>query len=292
MSGELGEVAQIIRVEYEGVELLLRIGSGGLKACIKTAAFLFGMLDLEKRQGKTSMRNMLKKETNLQVVKIDESQVKDAMKLFNKYGILYSKIPDGDKTDSYKEFIVPTSRVPQVNSVLERLGKGMIESVDDYLENESNEKLESVYSQLNVDKDVTDRVLAEESQEYKVVEKTTKEQESLMMPMAEYMSEHKEFSKEDVKEHFGISDTRLDSVLENMSTMGALKIREDGTYEAIMDKDEISDRIKEYQKTASKLNPNEAKSDQLEKTMKMAKEKALKEKKVKEIAASVKAKTR
>ena len=74
--------------------------------------------------------------------------------------------------------------------------------------------------------------------------------------------------------------------------MGALKIREDGTYEAIMDKDEISDRIKEYQKITSKLNPNEAKSDQLEKTMKMAKEKALKEKKVKEIASSVKAKTR
>ena len=67
MSGELGEVAQIIRVEYEGIELLLRIGSGGLKAAIKTAAFLFGMVDFEKHSGKTSMRSMLKKETNLQV---------------------------------------------------------------------------------------------------------------------------------------------------------------------------------------------------------------------------------
>ena len=65
--------------------------------------------------------------------------------------------------------------------------------------------------------------------------------------------EKKQFDKSEMKKHFGISDTRVDDVLAELSSIGALAIREDGTYEAVMDKEQFQERIRHYQKMADRM---------------------------------------
>ena len=58
--GNSGAV-QIIRVAYDGIEIAMKVGSGGIAAMQKAIDFLKGMLDYEKSLGKTSMRKLLLK---------------------------------------------------------------------------------------------------------------------------------------------------------------------------------------------------------------------------------------
>ena len=81
-----------------------------------------------------------------------------------------------------------------------------------------------------------------------------KQIDNLLGKAVDFAIGKKEFDKSEMKEHFGISDTRVDDVLAELSSMGALAIREDGTYEAVMDKEQFQERIRHYQKMADKVN--------------------------------------
>ena len=59
MAEEIQEAVQIIRVAYDGIEIAMKVGSGGIAAMQKAIDFLKGMLDYEKSLGKTSMRKLL-----------------------------------------------------------------------------------------------------------------------------------------------------------------------------------------------------------------------------------------
>ena len=58
MAEEIQEAVQIIRVAYDGIEIAMKVGSGGIAAMQKAIDFLKGMLDYEKSLGKTSMRKL------------------------------------------------------------------------------------------------------------------------------------------------------------------------------------------------------------------------------------------
>ena len=53
MAEEIQEAVQIIRVAYDGIEIAMKVGSGGIAAMQKAIDFLKGMLDYEKSLGKT-----------------------------------------------------------------------------------------------------------------------------------------------------------------------------------------------------------------------------------------------
>lgn len=55
MAEEIQEAVQIIRVAYDGIEIAMKVGSGGIAAMQKAIDFLKGMLDYEKSLGKTSI---------------------------------------------------------------------------------------------------------------------------------------------------------------------------------------------------------------------------------------------
>ena len=57
MAEEIQEAVQIIRVAYDGIEIAMKVGSGGIAAMQKAIDFLKGMLDYEKSLGKTCMRS-------------------------------------------------------------------------------------------------------------------------------------------------------------------------------------------------------------------------------------------
>lgn len=52
MAEEIQEAVQIIRVAYDGIEIAMKVGSGGIAAMQKAIDFLKGMLDYEKSLGR------------------------------------------------------------------------------------------------------------------------------------------------------------------------------------------------------------------------------------------------
>ena len=101
MAEEIQEAVQIIRVAYDGIEIAMKVGSGGIAAMQKAIDFLKGMLDYEKSLGKTSMRSLIKEEMeNKKVAFIPTASLREgytgyvgsARKLFKKLGAIVTEI--------------------------------------------------------------------------------------------------------------------------------------------------------------------------------------------------------
>ena len=84
MSEEIREAVQIIEVAYDGIEIAMKVGSGGIAAMQKAINFLKGMLDYEKSLGKTSMRKLLMKGGDLQVLEFATDDMKKVEKFKDK----------------------------------------------------------------------------------------------------------------------------------------------------------------------------------------------------------------
>ena len=73
MADELAEAVQIIRVAYDGLEIAMKVGSDCIEAMKKVLAVLKGMLDYEKNLVRTSMRKLLMRCVDLQVLEFSNS---------------------------------------------------------------------------------------------------------------------------------------------------------------------------------------------------------------------------
>lgn len=141
MAEEIQEAVQIIRVAYDGIEIAMKVGSGGIAAMQKAIDFLKGMLDYEKSLGKTSMRKLILKGGDLQVLQFNTEDMKKVEKMAKKYGILYSVLPDCNRKDGLSEVIFHTEAVPRVNMMIQKLKFGKIATFDDYLKNGDEKSL-------------------------------------------------------------------------------------------------------------------------------------------------------
>ena len=132
MAEEIQEAVQIIRVAYDGIEIAMKVGSGGIAAMQKAIDFLKGMLDYEKSLGKTSMRKLLLKGGDLQVLQFNTEDMKKVEKMAKKYGILYSVLPDCNRKDGLSEVIFHTEAVPRVNMMHKRMFPSIFFSLSAY----------------------------------------------------------------------------------------------------------------------------------------------------------------
>ena len=107
----------------------------------KAIDFLKGMLDYEKSLGKTSMRKLILKGGDLQVLQFNTEDMKKVEKMAKKYGILYSVLPDCNRKDGLSEVIFHTEAVPRVNMMIQKLKFGKIATFDDYLKNGDEKSL-------------------------------------------------------------------------------------------------------------------------------------------------------
>ena len=139
MAEEIQEAVQIIRVAYDCIEIAMKVGNGGIGAMQKAIDVLKGMLDYEKSLGKTSMKKLLMKGGDLQVLQFNTEDMKKVEKMAKKYGILYSVLPDINKKDGLSEVIFHSEAVPRANMMIQKLKFGRIATFDDYLKN-GNEK--------------------------------------------------------------------------------------------------------------------------------------------------------
>ena len=159
MSDEIMVAIQVIRLCYDGINIGFNITGATLREAKNLVMFMIGLLNHEKLQGKTSLKNMLKKDGNLQIVQLKEEDVKQFEKLAKKYGILYSKMPDINRKDGMKEYLFPVEATPRINALLVKLGTGKIEDISDYIRNGEGsfeETLEYLKKHNFIPKEATD----------------------------------------------------------------------------------------------------------------------------------------
>ena len=248
MAEEIQEAVQIIRVAYDGIEIAMKVGSGGINAMQKAIDFLKGMLDYEKTLGKTSMRKLLMKGGDLQVLQFETKDMKKVEKMAKKYGILYSVLPDVNKKDGLSEVIFHTEAVPRVNMMIQKLSFGRIATFDDYLKNGDEKQLGRLMDFLKSQKMGNEKNHTAESA------RASAAMDGLIEKVGLFAMEKQSISVDAVKENFSIDHSQAENVLKQLETIGVLGAKnEAGEHKVIMDKDAFLNRIRGYQNLAERM---------------------------------------
>lgn len=248
MAEEIQEAVQIIRVAYDGVEIAMKVGSGGISAMQKAIEVLKGLLDYEKALGKTSMRKLLMKGGDLQVLQFETKDMKRVEKMAKKYGILYSVLPDLNRKDGMSEIIFHTEAVPRVNMMIQKLSFGRIATFDDYLKNGDEKQLGKLMDFLKSQKMGNDMVHTEEGA------RANAAMDGLIEKVGLFAMEKQSISVDAVKENFSIDNTQAESVIKQLETIGVLGEKNaSGEHKVIMDKEAFLNRVRGYQTLAERM---------------------------------------
>lgn len=248
MAEEIQEAVQIIRVAYDGIEIAMKVGSGGISVMQKAIEVLKGLLDYEKTLGKTSMRKLLMKGGDLQVLQFETKDMKKVEKIAKKYGILYSVLPDTNKKDGLSEIIFHSEAVPRVNMMIQKLSFGRIATFDDYLKNGDEKQLGKLMDFLKSQKMGNEKVHTEEGA------RASAAMDGLIEKVGMYAMEKQSISVDAVKENFSIDNTQAESILKQLETIGVLgEKNEAGEHKVIMDKDAFINRVRGYQNLAERM---------------------------------------
>lgn len=247
MSEEIQEAVQIIRVAYDGIEIAMKVGNGGINAMQKAIDFLKGMLDYEKQLGKTSMRKLLMKGGDLQVLQFKTEDMKKVEKMAKKYGILYSVLPDMNKTDGMSEVIFHTEAVPRANMMIQKLKFGRIATFDDYLKNGDENTLGKMMDFLKKQQG-NEKVHTENGV------KISATIDGLIEKVGLFAMEKQNISVDAIKENFSIGNAQAETVIKQLETIGFIGAKgNDGQHKVMMDKDAFLNRVRGYQDLADRM---------------------------------------
>ncbi len=213
----------------------------------KAIDFLKGMLDYEKSLGKTSMRKLLLKGGDLQVLQFNTEDMKKVEKTAKKYGILYSVLPDCNRKDGLSEVIFHTEAVPRVNMMIQKLKFGKIATFDDYLKNGDEKSLGKLMDFLK-------KQQGNEKSHTIEGDRVNTAIDGLIEKVGMFAMEKKAISVDQVKENFSINGEQAESVIRQLETIGVLGSKnEDGTHTVMMDKDAFINRVRGYQDLAERM---------------------------------------
>lgn len=230
MAEEIQEAVQIIRVTYDGLEIALKIGSGGLAAAQKVMNSFVYLLNREKTFGKTSMRKLLLRGGDLQVFQFKEEDLKQVEKLLKKYGVLYSKLPDRNKEDGKMEILFPTEAVSRVSHVARKLMDARIGTYGEYLNGKG-----ALLATGKREKDAP--VLMN------LFEKT-----------GVLAAEKKELSVEDVTKAFEIEKEEAEKILMRLERAEVIRKQEDSDkFVALVSKEDFEKKMDYYRDLAFKI---------------------------------------
>ena len=216
MSEEIRDAVQIIEVAYDGIEIAMKVGSGGISAMQKAVDFLKGMLDYEKNLGKTSMKKLLMRGGDLQVLEFATKDMKKVKRFAKKYGMLYSVLPDVNKKDGRTEIIFHTEAVPRANMLLQKIGGGRIATFDDYLKDIDEKKLDGILKFLKNQKKGNEMSPSPEKARAGIL------MDGLIEKVGMYAMEKKSINVEAVKENFSINHEQAENVIKQLETIGFL----------------------------------------------------------------------
>lgn len=248
MAEEIQEAVQIIRVAYDGIEIAMKVGSGGIAAMQKALEFLKGILDYEKSLGRTSMRKLLQKGGDLQVLQFDMKDMKKVEKMAKKYGVLYSVMPDLNHKDGMREVIFHTEAVPRVNMMIQKLSHGRIATFDDYLKNGDEKQLRKLMDFLKEQKTGNVKNHTEEGARINAA------MDGLIEKVGLYAMDKQCISVDAIKDNFSIDNNQAETVIKQLETIGVLGGRDQtGEHRVIMDKEAFLNRVRGYQNLAERM---------------------------------------
>lgn len=264
MAEEIQEAVQIIRVAYDGIEIAMKVGNGGIGAMQKAIDVLKGMLDYEKSLGKTSMKKLLMKGGDLQVLQFNTEDMKRVEKMAKKYGILYSVLPDINKKDGLSEVIFHSEAVPRANMMIQKLKFGRIATFDDYLKNGNEKDLSKLMEFLKGQKlgktgntnSFPGKIHTEETVRAGVLI------EGLIEKVGLFAMEKQSISVDAVKENFSIGNEQAENIISQLEKIGVLEKSDlNGEHKVIMDKEAFQNRVKGYQELADRMRAISATKD-------------------------------
>ena len=146
MSSEITDAVQIIHVLFEGTDLFLHVAGAGIKPLKQLAKLIMGILAKEKMEGKTSMKNLLKRGGDMHVFKFPQEQLKKVEAMAKKYGILYSLLPDFNK-DGMREIVFHAESLPRMNALIEKLKAGQVMGLEEYFQNTSDKDIDKFFEE-------------------------------------------------------------------------------------------------------------------------------------------------
>lgn len=141
---EIQDAVQIIRLFLEGAEVILKMGKMSWEFTQSVGSVFEHMLSQEKLEGKTSVKRLLKSGGDLQVFKFRTEDLHAVKKMADKYGILYSILPDLNKKDGMSEILFHSQAVPRIQSIMEQIQGAGIESMNDYISNAEPKELDTL----------------------------------------------------------------------------------------------------------------------------------------------------
>ena len=248
MAEEIMEAVQIIRVAYEGIEIAIRIGSGGLNAAQRVVETLIGLFEYEKTMGKTNMKNLLMKGGDLQVFQFKTDDKKQVEKMLKKYGILYSVLPDINKTDGLSEIIFHSEAVPRMNQLAKKLTHAKIATFDDYVNGGDVKGIEKLLKFLQGQK--KGNALSHTEEDLQINQAV----DNLIQKVGMFATEKQEISVEEVRENFSIDVAEAENVLQQLCTLGLLDASDtNGKRKVLMDKQTFENRLQSYRTLADRI---------------------------------------
>ena len=231
---EIADAVQIIQVTFDGVEVAMKVGSGSIRTMQAVIKFLYGMLNFEKQMGKTSMRKLLMRGGDLQVLQFDKSDLKQVKKFAKKYGVLYTVLPDMGKDSGKMEVLFHSEAVPRVNILLERLNKGSykMRSMDKFLE-ETDEKELSVFDKFLKDQ-----------QKGNLDVHADKNLAGLLEKVGRYAVEKKSVSVDELGEQLSADEGSIKEALDRLQKIGVVDSPDGrGRYRVIVDREAFDNKI-------------------------------------------------
>ena len=249
MAEEIQEAVQIIRVAYDGIEIAMKIGSGGAAAAKKVLDLLIGLMDYEKSIGKVNMRKLLMKGGDLQVFQFDSKDQKQVEKMAKKYGILYSVLPNINKEQGKMEIVFHTEAVPRVNMLIQKLKLGRIASFDEYLREDGGKNAAELTKFLEGEKKKGN--LTPHTEGDNAVDEML---DGLIEKVGNFAADKDSISVAEIKENFSVSQEQAQSVIGKLTAMGLLaKTDGAGMHKVLMDKDSFRNRVRSYRELADRM---------------------------------------
>lgn len=141
---EVQDVAQIIKVTYEGVDICLKVVDANWRFVQEFFGIFKKLLDQEKLSGKTSVNKLLKTGGDLQVFKFKTEDLQMVKKLADKHKILYAILPDINLHDGMSEILFHSQAAPRIQAIMEMVKESRIETMDDYFANGEPEAVEKL----------------------------------------------------------------------------------------------------------------------------------------------------
>ncbi len=251
---EISDAVQIIRVAYDGVEIAMKVGSGSIALMQKAVDLIVGMLKYEKTMGRTNLKGMLQKGGDIQVLSFADEDLRKFKKMANKYGILYSIMPDAGRNDGITEVMFHSEAAPRVRMICQKLTDGRMFGIDEYLKNGSEEQLSQLLKHLEkekIGKKGNKFPLGLHTEEAKAFDTAI---DGLIQKIGTYAMEKNAISVEDIKADFQMEEGQARDVVDKLAAIGVLdKPDEAGKYKVVMEKEAFDRRISRYQELTNRM---------------------------------------